>query len=53
MKTKFAKDTLQAFKKMISRKNIPEKLWIDKGTEYAGTFNKFCMEKKTLKFTRQ
>ena len=26
MKTKYAKDTLQAFKKMISRKNTPEKL---------------------------
>ena len=26
MKTKYAKDTLQAFKKMISQKNTPEKL---------------------------
>ena len=45
MKTKYAKDTLQAFKKMISRKNTPEKLWVDKGTEYGGTFKKFCKEK--------
>ena len=45
MKTKYAEDTLQAFKKMISRKNTPEKLWIDKGTEYGGTFKKFCEEK--------
>ena len=45
MKTKYAKDTLQAFKKMISRKNNPEKLWVDKGTEYGGTFKKFCKEK--------
>ena len=45
MKTKYAKDTLQAFRKMISRKNTPEKLWVDKGTEYGGTFEKFCKEK--------
>ena len=45
MKTKNAKDTLQAFKKMISRKNTPEKLWVDKGTENRGTFKKFCKEK--------
>ena len=33
MKTKYAKDTLQAFSKKISQKNTPEKLWVDKGTE--------------------
>ena len=45
MKTRYAKDTLQAFKKMISRKNTPKKLWVDKGTEYGGTFKKFGKEK--------
>ena len=45
MKTKYAKDTLQAFEKIISRKNTPEKLWVDKGTEYGGTIKKFCKEK--------
>ena len=45
MKTKNAKKTLQAFKKMISRKNTPEKLWVDKGTEYGGTCKIFCKEK--------
>ena len=46
MKTKYAKDTLQAFRKMISRKkNTPEKLLVDKGTEYGGTFTKLCKEK--------
>ena len=29
-KTKYAKDNLQAFRKMISQKNTPEKLWVDK-----------------------
>ena len=38
MKTKYAKDTLQAFKKKISRIKTPEKLWVDKGRE-------FCTEK--------
>ena len=28
MKTKYAKDTLQAFKKIISQQNTPEKLWL-------------------------
>ena len=45
MKTKYATDTLQAFRKMISRKKTPEKLWVDKGTEYGGTFKKVCKEK--------
>ena len=62
MKTKYAKDTLQAFRKNTSRKNAPEKLWVDKRTEYAGTFKKekrkrfqkeFLKRRKTLKFTQQ
>ena len=46
MKTKYAKETLQAFKKMISRKNNPEKRWVDKGAEYGGIdneLNKKCI----------
>ena len=34
MKTKYAKETLQAFRKVIFQKNTPEKLWVDKRTEY-------------------
>ena len=30
---------------MTSRKNTPEKLWVDKGTEYGEIFTKFCKEK--------
>ena len=45
MRTKYAKDLLQAFKKMISSKKTPETLWVDKGTEYRGIFKKFCKEK--------
>ena len=46
MKTKYAKDTLQAFKKMISRKSTPEKLLVDIGTENGGTLNKIWQGKK-------
>ena len=45
MKTNYAKDNLQAFRKKISQKTIPEKIWVDKGTEYGGTLEKFCREK--------
>ena len=45
MKTIYAKDTLQAFRKMISRKNSPEKVRVDKGTVYGGTFKNLSMEK--------
>ena len=45
MKTKYAEDALQAFKKMISRQNTPEKFCIDKGTEYGETFKKSSKEK--------
>ena len=45
LKTKYVKDILQAFKKTISQKITPEKLWVDKGTEYRGIFKKFCKEK--------
>ena len=45
MKTKYAKDILQAFKKIDFSKNTPELFWVDKGMEYGGTFKKFCKEK--------
>ena len=38
MKTKNAVDTLQAFKEIISQKNMPEKLCVDNGLEYEGNF---------------
>ena len=27
---------------MITKKNRPKKVWVDKGTEFAGAFKKFC-----------
>ena len=55
MKTKCAKYSLLALKKMISRKNTPEKpekFWNDKGTEHGGILKNFA-RRKTLKFTQQ
>ena len=46
MKTNYAKNPLQAFKRRISRINTPGKLWVDKATEYGLTFkNNFQGEK--------
>ena len=27
---------------MITKRNRPKKIWVDKGTEFAGAFEKFC-----------
>ena len=42
MKTKDSQETVKAFPSMITKKNRPKKIWVDKGTEFAGAFKKFC-----------
>ena len=42
MKTKDSQETVKAFSSMITKKNGPKKIWVDKGTEFAGAFKKFC-----------
>ena len=42
MKTKDYKETVRAFSTMITKKNRPKKNRLDKGTEFAEEFNKFC-----------
>ena len=42
MKTKDSKETVKTFTKMITKKNRPNKIWVDQGTEFAGEFKKFC-----------
>ena len=42
MKTKDSQETVKAFLSMITKKNRPKKFWVDKGTEIAGAFKKFC-----------
>ena len=42
MKTKDSQETLTAFSSMITKRNRPKKIWVDKGTEFAEAFEKFC-----------
>ena len=42
MKTRDSKETVCAFLTMITKKNRPKKVWVDKGTEFAGEFEKLC-----------
>ena len=42
MKTKGSQETVEAFSSMITRRNQPKKIWVDKGTEFAGALKKFC-----------
>ena len=41
MKTKYATEAANAFKKMIKHKQ-PEKVWVDDGTEFLGAFKRLC-----------
>ena len=48
LKTKYAKETTEAFKKMIKTK--PKKIWVDKGTEFKGEFEKLCIKREIIKY---
>ena len=41
MKTKYATEAANAFKKMVKHKQ-PEKVWVDDGTEFLGAFKRLC-----------
>ena len=41
-KTKDSQETVKAFSSMITKGNRPKKVCVDKGTELAGAFKKFC-----------
>ena len=41
MKTKYATEAADAFKKMIKYKQ-PKKVWVDDGTEFLGAFKRLC-----------
>ena len=45
MKTKDSKETIRAFSTMITKTNRLKKSWVDKATEIAGEFKKFCKTK--------
>ena len=42
MKTKDSQETVKALSSMITKKNRPKKILVDKGTEFAGALKKFC-----------
>ena len=42
MKPKHSKETVRAFLTMITKKNRPKKIWVDKGTKFAGEFKNLC-----------
>ena len=44
LKTKYATETAQVFKKMIKHKQS-EKVWVDDGTEFLGAFKALCTER--------
>ena len=41
MKTKDSRETVKAFSSMITKRNRPTKIWVDKGTEFSGAFKMF------------
>ena len=41
MKTKDSQETVKAFSSMIKKGIDQKKMWVDKGTEFAGAFRKF------------
>ena len=42
MKTKASQETVQALSSMITKRNLPKNIWVDKETEFAGALKKFC-----------
>ena len=42
MKTKDSQETVKAFSSTIAKRNRPKKIWVDKGTELPGVFEKLC-----------
>ena len=45
---KSAIETKNALEKMMTRKQRPEKIWVDKGKEFKGEFAKLCLEKNIV-----
>ena len=52
LKTKYAKETTEAFKKMIKTKQ-PKKVWVDQGTEFKGELEKLCTKRENIKYNTE
>ena len=46
MNSKYSTDAVVAFKKMLRKKIMPAKVWVDQKTKFSGEFRKFCTDKK-------
>ena len=42
VKTKDSRERVRAFLSMNTKNNRPNKVWVDKGTQFAGEFKKLC-----------
>ena len=42
MKTKDSQEIVKAFSSIITKRNRPKRVWIDKGTKFTGAFKKLC-----------
>ena len=52
MKTKDSKETVRVFLFMITKKNRPKKIWVDKGAEIAGEFKKLSKAEGIQSYSR-
>ena len=52
LKSKYATSTEEPFKQMIKTKQ-PKKVWVDKGTEFKGSFKTLCEEKDMETYTTE
>ena len=43
IKTKDSQETVKAFSSMITKRNQSKKVWVDKGTEFAGALKSFIL----------
>ncbi len=53
MKDKYAKTAAAAFAKMLNKRVKPEKVWVDKGTEFKAEFERYCKRKAIHLYTTQ
>ena len=42
MKTEDSQETVKAFSSLITKRSRPKNIWVDKGTEFGGSFKKVC-----------
>ena len=51
MKTKDSQETVKTFSSLITKRNRLKKIWVNKGTEIAGAFKKFCTAEGILVYS--